>query len=333
MVCSGPDGRRRPLVAPFARDRLRAPARDRGARDGASGALLGWLLGSAGIGLLVGAVVGIPLCDRRRLRRLLARGLVSARRVRDAAPGARAPRSRARRVGASIALALPVFVAAGWPLARLGARGDALGRRRRLFALLLTRLPLGTGNLAAAGMRGYRHELREHSLIGIPLVAVTVADERRRAVPPRSRSTRSPTRSSSRVSLVDVLRAGGARVTRLLAASRRCSSSRCRRSRSRPTTRGEEEKFNPASEWTLHEWVPIHLGPLDMSINKAVAYLLLGALLTILLGIVLMRVKVGSEPTGGRRSARRSTRSRRCRSPSRACRRRRSAAGSRTSRR
>jgi F-type H+-transporting ATPase subunit a len=34
-----------------------------------------------------------------------------------------------------------------------------------------------------------------------------------------------------------------------------------------------------------------------MSINKAVAYLLLGALLSCLLGIVSMRVKVGSEPT------------------------------------
>ena len=33
-----------------------------------------------------------------------------------------------------------------------------------------------------------------------------------------------------------------------------------------------------------------------MSINKAVAYLLLGALVSFLLGIVLMRVKVGSDP-------------------------------------
>jgi F-type H+-transporting ATPase subunit a len=59
----------------------------------------------------------------------------------------------------------------------------------------------------------------------------------------------------------------------------------------------EEEKFNPASEWTLHEWVPIHLGPIDMSINKAVAYLLLGALCSCLIGILLMRVKVGKDPT------------------------------------
>ncbi len=62
-------------------------------------------------------------------------------------------------------------------------------------------------------------------------------------------------------------------------------------------TGGEEEKFNPASEWTLHEWIPIHLGPLDLSINKAVAYLLLGALVSCLIGIVLMRVRIGSDPS------------------------------------
>jgi F-type H+-transporting ATPase subunit a len=57
----------------------------------------------------------------------------------------------------------------------------------------------------------------------------------------------------------------------------------------------EEEKFNPATEWTLHPWVPIHIGPLDLSINKAVAYLLLGAAVSILIGLVSMRVKVGRE--------------------------------------
>jgi F-type H+-transporting ATPase subunit a len=62
-------------------------------------------------------------------------------------------------------------------------------------------------------------------------------------------------------------------------------------------TPGEEEKFNPASEWTLHPWVSIHLGPIDMSINKAVAYLMLGALVSCVIGIVLMRVKFGSDPT------------------------------------
>jgi F-type H+-transporting ATPase subunit a len=60
---------------------------------------------------------------------------------------------------------------------------------------------------------------------------------------------------------------------------------------------GTEEEFNPAAEWTLHEWVPIHLGPLDLSINKAVAYLFLGALVSCLIGIVFMRVRAGSGPT------------------------------------
>jgi F-type H+-transporting ATPase subunit a len=43
--------------------------------------------------------------------------------------------------------------------------------------------------------------------------------------------------------------------------------------------------------------VPIHLGPIDMSINKAVVYLLLGTVVSCVIGIVLMRVKVGSDPT------------------------------------
>jgi F-type H+-transporting ATPase subunit a len=60
-----------------------------------------------------------------------------------------------------------------------------------------------------------------------------------------------------------------------------------------------EDEFNPADEWQLQPWVSIQVGPLDMSINKAVAYLLLGAIVTIVLGIVLMRVRLGERP--GRR--------------------------------
>ncbi|MFN8224029.1 MAG: F0F1 ATP synthase subunit A [Gaiellales bacterium] len=66
-------------------------------------------------------------------------------------------------------------------------------------------------------------------------------------------------------------------------------------------TGAKEEEFNPADEWKLHEWVPIHLGPLNLSITKAVAYLILGAVVSCVLGIVLMRVKVGSGP--GRKQA------------------------------
>lgn len=59
---------------------------------------------------------------------------------------------------------------------------------------------------------------------------------------------------------------------------------------------GEEEEFDPSEEWELKEWIPIHIGPLDMSITKAVAYLVLGAVVSILLGIVLMRVPRGRGP-------------------------------------
>jgi F-type H+-transporting ATPase subunit a len=60
---------------------------------------------------------------------------------------------------------------------------------------------------------------------------------------------------------------------------------------------GEDKGAFISEEWNLHAWVPIHIGPIDMSINKAVAYLLLGALCSCLIGILLMRVKVGREPT------------------------------------
>jgi F-type H+-transporting ATPase subunit a len=40
------------------------------------------------------------------------------------------------------------------------------------------------------------------------------------------------------------------------------------------------EDFEPQKEFELPAWVSIHLGPLDMSINKAVVYLLVGAAVT-----------------------------------------------------
>ena len=49
--------------------------------------------------------------------------------------------------------------------------------------------------------------------------------------------------------------------------------------------------FDPTTEFEQHEWIPIHLGPLNLSITKAVAYLMLGTLFSILVGIVFMRVK------------------------------------------
>src|SRR5690349_12261229 len=54
--------------------------------------------------------------------------------------------------------------------------------------------------------------------------------------------------------------------------------------------------FDPTTEFEQHDWVPIHLGPVDLSITKAVAYLLLGTVLTILLGLALMRWRLTVEP-------------------------------------
>jgi F-type H+-transporting ATPase subunit a len=59
---------------------------------------------------------------------------------------------------------------------------------------------------------------------------------------------------------------------------------------------GAEEDFDPAVEFEQHAWIPIHIGPLDLSITKAVAYLLLGTVVTILLGLGLMRWRLGVEP-------------------------------------
>ena len=54
--------------------------------------------------------------------------------------------------------------------------------------------------------------------------------------------------------------------------------------------------FDPTTEFEQHEWIPIHLGPLNLSITKAVAYLLLGTVLTILLGLFLMRSRLALLP-------------------------------------
>jgi F-type H+-transporting ATPase subunit a len=58
-----------------------------------------------------------------------------------------------------------------------------------------------------------------------------------------------------------------------------------------------EEEFQPQDEFELHPWIPIEIGPIDMSVNKAVAYLWLGGLVTILFGIWAMRFGLSIRPT------------------------------------
>jgi F-type H+-transporting ATPase subunit a len=57
------------------------------------------------------------------------------------------------------------------------------------------------------------------------------------------------------------------------------------------------EEFSPEHEFILEEWIPLHLGPLDLSVNKAVVYLWLGGLATILFGIWFMRFGLSLRPS------------------------------------
>jgi F-type H+-transporting ATPase subunit a len=57
-----------------------------------------------------------------------------------------------------------------------------------------------------------------------------------------------------------------------------------------------EEEFDPSVEFEQNDWIPIHIGPLDLSITKAVAYLMLASVITMALGIVLMRWRTSVDP-------------------------------------
>ena len=60
---------------------------------------------------------------------------------------------------------------------------------------------------------------------------------------------------------------------------------------------GDDSEFDPSEEWNLQTWGPeLKIGPIDMSINKAVAYLMLGTLVSIVIGIAFMRIRPGRGP-------------------------------------
>ncbi len=80
---------------------------------------------------------------------------------------------------AVVALALPVFVAAGWPLAGW-LIGGVLWAASRLLAALLTRLSPGDGNLAAGGVVGFGMSFR--ALAVMVVVVVLAATDARLAL-------------------------------------------------------------------------------------------------------------------------------------------------------
>lgn len=59
----------------------------------------------------------------------------------------------------------------------------------------------------------------------------------------------------------------------------------------------EEDTFDPSVEFKTDPYVSMHLGPIDMSINKAVVYLLLAAAICIGLGIFVIRGGLRMRPT------------------------------------
>ena len=78
--------------------------------------------------------------------------------------------------GAVIAFALPIFLLAGWPLAGWGLAA-VLWTAAQAIALLLTRLKLGAGNLAASGVVGFGMTFRAVAVM-IVVIAVAVSDAR-----------------------------------------------------------------------------------------------------------------------------------------------------------
>lgn len=75
-----------------------------------------------------------------------------------------------RLAGAAvIALALPVYLAAGFPL-RGWVLGAVLWLAAEVAAMLLARLPLGADNLAAAGVRGVGMMFRTVAVMVIVIV-------------------------------------------------------------------------------------------------------------------------------------------------------------------
>jgi len=77
---------------------------------------------------------------------------------------------------ALVLLALPVFLAAGWPF-RGWALAAALWAAAQLFGLVLTRLPLGARHAGASAATGLGMVFRS-LVVGVVLVTVAVSNQK-----------------------------------------------------------------------------------------------------------------------------------------------------------
>lgn len=87
-----------------------------------------------------------------------------------------ATRLPAVAAGAAVALALPVFLAAGWRVSGW-VLGAVLWLAAQAFALLLARAPIGAGNLAGSGVRGIGMMFRAIAVM-VVVIAVAATDAR-----------------------------------------------------------------------------------------------------------------------------------------------------------
>jgi hypothetical protein len=76
--------------------------------------------------------------------------------------------------GAAVALALPVFLAAGWRLSGW-VLGAVLWLAAQALGLLLARLPMGASNLAGSGVQGIGMMFRAAAVM-VVVIAVAVSD-------------------------------------------------------------------------------------------------------------------------------------------------------------
>jgi len=88
-------------------------------------------------------------------------------------PASRLP---AVAAGAAVALALPVFLAAGWRVSGW-LLGAVLWLAAQAFGLLLARLPIGLDNLAGSGVQGIGMLFRAVAVM-VVVIAVAATDAR-----------------------------------------------------------------------------------------------------------------------------------------------------------
>jgi hypothetical protein len=87
-----------------------------------------------------------------------------------------AGRMPAVAAGAAVALALPVFLAAGWRVSGW-VLGAVLWLAAQAFGLLLARLPMGLDNVAGSGVQGIGMLFRAVAVM-VVVIAVAATDAR-----------------------------------------------------------------------------------------------------------------------------------------------------------